>query len=160
MSPLNEAFKALQLVDVTAADLSAFKKHLADVVILTAADRLLLQSRPNNWLASPGCITLFGGHVEEDEQPLDAAVREIHEEIGGTPAREDLVSLGAVSENWTNHTELVHLYFWQDTQATITGCYEAESIEFCSCSEAVAHPKLMPYARWALEECKKRGLIP
>ncbi|QQR70062.1 MAG: NUDIX hydrolase [Alphaproteobacteria bacterium] len=140
--------------------MDAFKKHLADVVILTSGGKILLQQRPMNWKTNPGGLNLFGGHVEDGEEPIEAAVREIHEETGGVMHASDLLFIGTLTEGWTNHTEAVHIYFWHDERKTITGCYEAEAVEFDSFSMAINQPSLMAYAKWALEECKRRGLIP
>lgn len=138
---------------------SAYAKQFADCVILRADGTLYLQRRPENWRTSPGMVNIFGGHIEEGESPTDAVIREIAEETGGAIIAADLVFIGAVTEAATNHTEAVHIHFWHDRHNTITGCFEAESIGFNSATDALAHPRLMPYARWALLECVKRNLI-
>ena len=52
-------------------------------VILHREGRVLLQHRDDNpdirW---PGAWAIFGGHVEEGEEPEEAARREIEEELG------------------------------------------------------------------------------
>jgi 8-oxo-dGTP diphosphatase len=149
----------IRRVDVSPVDLSAYRKQLADCVILTHDRQLYLQRRPDDWHSSPGCVTIFGGHVEAGETPHQAVVREINEETGGRIKADDLIFIGAVTEAWTNHTEIVHVYFWHDKNHTITGCYEAEPIFFRNVATAIAHSQIMDYARWALEECRERGLI-
>lgn len=150
---------AIKPVDVVLVDLSAAPKHLADCVILTHDHQLYLQRRPDDWHSSPGRVNIFGGHVEPGETPLQAVRREIREETGGQIEIEDLVFIGAITEAWTNHTEIVHVYFWHDKNHTITGCYEAEPIFFNNVMAAITHPKIMDYARWALVECAERGFI-
>ena len=54
----------------------------------------------------------------------------------------------------------MHVYFWHDKGNTITGCYEGEAIEFDTVEDALAHPKIMDYAAWALLECQRRKLLP
>lgn len=149
----------IKRVDVSLVDFSAYRKQLADCVILTHDHQLLLQRRPDDWHSSPGRVNIFGGHVEAGETPHQAVRREINEETGGRIASEDLILIGAVTEVWTNHTEIVHVYFWHDKNATISGCYEAEPIFFRNVAEAIVHPKIMDYARWALVVCRERGLI-
>jgi len=52
----------------------------------------------------------------------------------------EIVFIGAVTEDWTNHTELVHIHFWHDKKGIITGCYEAEPRYFDNAQEALTHP--------------------
>lgn len=147
-------------VNISAANMRTYNKHLADVVILTANKRFLLQKRYSERRPGVEIVTLFGGHVEEGETLLEAAARELQEETGGSASPDDLVAVGALTESWTNHTELVHVWFWHDRRGTITGCYEREAIEFASLEDAMRHPGLMDYAKWALLECKRRELLP
>ncbi|MDR3424051.1 MAG: NUDIX hydrolase [Alphaproteobacteria bacterium] len=150
----------IKIVDASKIKMPSFKKHLADCVILTYDNRILLQKRPDNWPYSfPGTVNPFGGHVEKGETPLQAVIRELAEETGAKASEQDLLFVGAVSESFTNHTELVHIYFWHDKENTITGCYEGEAISFDTVEDALAHPKIMPYARWALEECQRKGWL-
>lgn len=130
---------------------------VADCVVLTHEGKLYMQRR--TWGRWIGHVNTFGGHIERGETSTQAVVRELNEETGAKIKEEDLVFIGAITEDWTNHTEIVHLYFWRDKDQTIFGCYECESITFNSVMEAIAHPKIMPYAKWALEECEARGLI-
>ena len=138
---------------------TSFSKHLADCVILTQDHKILMQQRPINWRTNPGVLNIFGGHVEDGESIIDALMRELHEEVGAQVNSNDVVFIGAITENETNHTELVHVHFWHDRQGTITGCYEAEAKYFDSFEAASGHPKIMDYTRWALFECHERGLI-
>ncbi len=149
----------IRLVTDEEAAQEIYTTRYADILILTAENKILLQYRPIFWRSYPDKIVLFGGHIESGETPLEAAIREIQEETGGLIKTPDLVSVATISEAWTMHTELVHLYFWHDKKGTIRGCYEAESLLFETAAEAMAHAKLMPYAKWALEECVRKRLI-
>lgn len=86
-------------------------------------------------------------------------MRELHEELGAIVNPADLIFIGAVSEDFTGHTELVHVHFWHDVHDTITGCYEGEAVYYECVADALAHPKIMDYVRWALIEAQKRNLI-
>lgn len=149
----------LVLVDVSTADPRSFRKHMADCVVLTHEGKILLQHRPEGWGAFAGCLNAFGGHVEEGETVMQGLVRELKEELGADVMSQDVVFLGAVTEDFTQHTELVHIHFWHDKERTITGCYEAESRCFETAEEAMLHPKVMAYTKWALSECVARNFV-
>lgn len=136
-----------------------FTKHLADCVILTHDNKILMQQRPANWGKYAGVLNIFGGHVEDGEGVTQALVRELHEELGARVDPADILFIGAVTEEETNHTEVVHIHFWHDKHATITGCYEAEDRRYDTIEDALAHPKIMDYARWALLRARAQGLL-
>ncbi len=138
---------------------SHYEKHLADVLIVRANGFLYLQKHAETDVRNPGVVHLFGGHVENKETYSQAAIREINEETGGIIKPAELTHIGSVTESFTNHSELVHIYFWQDKENTITGCYERESIEFQTPQKALRHPKIMPYSKWAILEAINRKLL-
>lgn len=146
-------------IDLTKFKSEGFSTHLADCVVLTKDKKLLMQKRPDDWHTSPGVLNIFGGHVEKGETVIKGLVRELNEELGAIVKEEEVVFVGAISEDWTDHTEIVHVHFWHDKDGTITGCYEAESREFDTVDEILADPKVMDYAVWALKECQKLKLI-
>lgn len=156
---MTNAIKSIRPVDLTKVDPSAFKKHLADCVVLTHDHKILMQQRPLNWGKSAGVLNIFGGHVEDGETVMRGLLRELHEELGAQVDEKDVIFIGAVSEEFTNHTELVHVHFWHDKNNTITGCYEAEAVRYDSIEGTLAHPKIMDYAVWALRECQNQGLL-
>ncbi|HPQ50563.1 MAG: NUDIX hydrolase [Alphaproteobacteria bacterium] len=149
----------IKLVNLAEVDLLSYQKQLADCVVLTADNKLYMQRRPENWGSCSGAVNIFGGHVEQGETPTQAVIRELNEETGGKIKEQDLLFIGAITEGWTKHKEIVYVYFWHDKENTITGCYEAEPITFDSSEEALSHPKIMDYAKWALMECRNRNLI-
>lgn len=146
-------------VDLSKTDQSAFKKNLADCVILTHDHKILMQQRPANWGRFAGCLNIFGGHVEDGETVMQGLIRELNEELGAQLDEADVIFVGAISEELTGYTELVHVHFWHDGNNTITGCYEAEAVRYDSVEEALLHPRIMDHAAWALRECKNRNLL-
>lgn len=151
---------SIKTVDPENCDPAQFKKNLADCVVLTQGGKILMQQRPENWGRYAGVLNIFGGHVDKGETIIGALVRELHEELGARVDPADVILVGVVTEEETGHTEAVHVHFWHDKHGTITGCYEAEARSYDSIHDALAHPKIMDYARWALLECQSRGLIP
>ena len=58
------------------------------IAILHRGDRVFLQLRDDNpEIVHPGVWGFFGGHIEANETPEIALIRELKEEIGFTPAR-------------------------------------------------------------------------
>jgi 8-oxo-dGTP diphosphatase len=86
-------------------------------------------------------------------------IRELNEELGAILKYNDVTFIGSVTEDFTDHKELVHIYFWHDKEKTITGCYEFEAVFFDSLEEAISQPEIMDYAIWAIKKCQEIGLI-
>lgn len=139
MSP---AFDMIKLVDPT-SDSSAYKLQLADCVIVTHDKKIIMQYRPLNSKSAPDKVVNFGGKLDGDENPQQALVRELHEELGAVVDWNDVVPLGVLTEDWTGHSELVHTHFWHDKDGTITGCYEGEPLFFENMQDALNHEKIM-----------------
>ncbi len=134
-------------------------KHLADCVILTHDNKILMQFRPEGYGRFGGCLNIFGGHVEDGEDVITALIRELHEELGAIVRPEDVRFIATVTEGMTDHSEAVHIHFWHDRAGTITGCYECEARHYDTLDDALAHPKIMDYARWALLQARERGFL-
>lgn len=148
--------KVLKDKDLTNTE---YKKHLADCVVLTQDNKILLQYRVENQNKEFGCINLFGGHVEKGETPLQGMLREIQEELGAkiNPSKSEYI--GSITEEWTNHREVVHVFFWHDVNGDITGCYEGETKAFENVESILKHPQVMDYAKWSIQECSNKGLL-
>ncbi len=53
----------------------------ADVILIRKDRAIILQVRDDiPTISNPGCASTFGGHIEPDEEPIDAALREVNEE--------------------------------------------------------------------------------
>ncbi|MCL5261462.1 MAG: NUDIX hydrolase [Gammaproteobacteria bacterium] len=131
----------------------------AECVILTRDNKILLQLRGENWQRFPGYLTNFGGQIETNETPLEALIRELHEELGAKPNPSEIIFLGAVTEAITKHSELIYVYFWYDKTGTITGCYEGTVKYFANVQEILAEPKVMDSTKWALKKCSQIAIL-
>lgn len=151
--------QSIRPLDPATIDETVFKKKLADAIIMTKDGKLLMQQRTPDWGKSAGKLTAFGGHVEDGETPLQALKRELKEELGADVNDAELISLNALTEEETGHTEIVYAWFWHDRRSTITGCYECEAVYYDRVAGALAHPKIMDYAVFLLQECVKKGLL-
>jgi 8-oxo-dGTP diphosphatase len=72
-------------------------------------------------------------------------IRELNEELGAIFKYNDVTFIGSVTEDFTDHKELVHIYFWHDKEKTIRVFYEFEAVFFDSVEEAISQPKIMDY---------------
>lgn len=62
----------------------------AAALLIGDCGQFLFQLRDNiPHILYPGMLGLFGGHIEKDEAPIDAVVREVHEETGHLASQED-----------------------------------------------------------------------
>lgn len=146
-------------INTSEVDEKEFLYRYVGCVVLTQDKKIILQQRGADWKNFPGYLAEFGGRVEEDETPMQAVIRELHEELGAVANEAEIVSLGAITEGMTHHNELIYCYFWFDKQGTITGCYEGEAKFFDDVKSVLNQPKMTDGLRWLLSECKKRGLL-
>jgi 8-oxo-dGTP diphosphatase len=156
---MTTANESIRLVNSTEGNEKTYAFYGVDCIVLTQDNRIILQKRGDNWNHFPGYLASFGGQIEAGETPMRALIRELNEELGAQVKESDVVSLGAVTEAITGHTELIHVYFWHDLHGTITGCYEGEVRHFDSTQEVISYPKVMDDTRWALNECIARQLL-
>lgn len=152
--------KSIRRVNSTKIKETTFKRCFVGCIVLAQDNKILLQQRGYDWQSFPGFLSSFGGRIEKNETPMQALVRELHEELGADVKESDIISLGAVTESVTDHRELVYEFFWHDKQGTIKGCYEGEAKYFDSVEEVILdYPKVMDDVCWALRECQKRQLL-
>lgn len=78
--------------------MSAQAKYLQDVakpiftvdLCVTHGNEILMFKRSETKKLFPGWLALPGGHIDEGENPLSAAIREVREEVGITLAPKDV----------------------------------------------------------------------
>lgn len=137
----------------------SFKHKYACAVVLTQDKKILLQMRGEKSKSFVGYVTTFGGTIESGEEPLQAIIRELHEELGAEASASEIVSFGTVVESIAEYSDLIYTFFWHDHAGTITGCYEGSPVYFDNIKSVKSHPKSMDYVHWLLDQCKKDGLI-
>ncbi len=155
---LQKFTKLVESLDFTKTDKAIFKAKFVGCVVLTKDLKILLQMRDEN-KSFPGCISTFGGTIEACEEPMQALVRELREELGATVNESEVVRLGAITDAVSKYEELFYVYFWHDHLGTITDCYEGSPLYFDDIGSVIMHPKVMDYVCWLLEACKSRGLL-
>ena len=131
---------SIRLVSSDRLDKIVYRKCLADCVILAQDGRILMQERTQCWGDMAGVLNLFGGHVEVGETVMEGLLRELHEEVGAVIRPEDVRFIGALTEDFTEYQDVVHVHFWYDVEGLVTGCYEAEPRYYDDVESALAHP--------------------
>ena len=149
----------IRVVDPKDIKTATFRRGFADAVILTRDNKILLQQRPSDWRRHHGCLVAFGGGIESGETPLQALVRELKEELCADVGVAEVVEIAALTEEFTNYSEIIHGYFWHDKEGSIQDCLEGDAVSYGCVADALAHPKIMDYLVWLLEACKTRGLL-
>lgn len=82
-SPLQELFEDQRLTGV-----EKFRPAAVLVALTEKEDPgMLLLHRPSNMRSHPGQIAFPGGGIDPGETPIEAALREAHEELGIDPAK-------------------------------------------------------------------------
>jgi 8-oxo-dGTP pyrophosphatase MutT (NUDIX family) len=88
--------------------------HIVAVVLTTSDGTLILQHRDGNHQGAAHLrdkVGFFGGHCEGREDPIDAAIREIDEELELTLDRIHIVKLGDYQKQLSTHgdSNFVHV---------------------------------------------------
>jgi 8-oxo-dGTP pyrophosphatase MutT (NUDIX family) len=124
--------KTIKEVDLTKVDVSQYSRAFVGCLILAFDGQLILQYRPKDFYTHPDCYSLFGGRIEIAETPIQALQRELREELEAEVNKEEVIFCGAVTEGFTDHSELIYHFFWHDKQNTIGNCHEGEMKQFSS----------------------------
>jgi 8-oxo-dGTP diphosphatase len=116
--------------------------HLV-AAILVERDRILLGQRSPDRTLFPDVWDVFGGHIEPNEQPEEALLRELQEELGITPLQ--WAELEILSESIPEHNGapaydvICHFYHVRDWRGTPVNRQPEEHsvIQWFSYAEAV-----------------------
>jgi len=95
----------LDLFEDQRADPAAPLRPAAVLVAVTerASPGFLLIHRPSNMRAHPGQIAFPGGKIDPGEGPVEAALREAHEELGINPDQVRIIGEGDVYRTGTGY---------------------------------------------------------
>lgn len=151
--------QSIREIDLQHLDETQYQERYVGCLVISQDNHIVLQKRGRDWQRFPDYLCEFGGRIENNESPVQAMIRELHEELGTRVLTDDLIFLGAITEDTTNHTELVYLYFWRDKDDTITGCYEGEAVRFPNADTIISQPKVMDSVYCLIELARKNHLL-
>ncbi len=112
-------------------------------------DKFVFQRRDGNAPTDPNLLGLFGGSIENDETPLEAALRELTEETSLRVLQDDLTLVGDADMPTINGPAHAHVYAVVVPSADFE-VYEGEGLEVFTKSEALSRSDLAPAARHLL----------
>lgn len=118
-------------------------------VILKTGSTILLQHRDNNTDRDPGRVAPFGGEVRANEEPLRAAMRELHEELGIEIVESDLKNVG-VFESYNRPGQFINMYFVEGIERAGLNLQEGRGIVNLSIEEALASPSVTEFTKGVL----------
>lgn len=85
----------------------------AEVILVRRDGALILQQRDDKpGITNPGMVASFGGHIEANEKPVDAAIREINEETNLSLKKSDLKFFGKYRKTKQIHGEDWDVYYY------------------------------------------------
>ncbi|VVB65695.1 Isopentenyl-diphosphate Delta-isomerase [Candidatus Gugararchaeum adminiculabundum] len=94
---VNDKLELLELVDFKEADEKEIPQAVSFVIVERKDGKVFLQYRPKGRVRNPLKFTSSAsGHVDEDEDYLEAAGRELREELGITVEQNKLKLIGTV----------------------------------------------------------------
>lgn len=91
--------------------------YTVDVCIAHGGEFLMFK-RSSTKKVFPGWLALPGGHIEEGENPLTAAIREVQEEVGITLAPQDIQLKFVAMHQHTDRNELFIVFGFRATLHT------------------------------------------
>lgn len=127
-------------------------KKASSVAIFNPQNRILLvrRSKTAEWMPLHYCLP--GGHLEEKENPVDAAEREVFEETGMELNKHDLKLIDTqINNNYINY-----LYAAKSNNSKVHLNDEHDKFVWCSFEDCQEH-NLVPKLHSFIKELKNKG---
>jgi len=152
--------KNVREIDLNNINLNIFKKRSSGCLILTKDNKILLQERDQHCPLFPWHISTFGGHIEDNESPLEALIRELKEELEVEILPDEAIFLGTISKEIYDYKALSYKFFWHDKSGRLTDkCNEGFQKFFQNYHEVLAHPKLTDDIPWVVNRCVEQKYL-
>ena len=107
----------------------------AGVMLITKDNKIIAMHRDDKpGIRDAGCYGIFGGAIEDGEEPIDAAVREINEETNLSVKKEDLELFRTYSQkrDYLDKTATLYVYVIRDVNPSTLKTYEGQGIKILS----------------------------
>ena len=127
-------------------------RRFAGALLFDTDGNLLLQQRDNiPGILHPGRISLFGGHQEPGESPLECVVREVHEELSFFVSADRFAHIGTHEDDDGGQVRIIELFTAAGLPAAHLTVTEGALMIVPLSDVAALTGKLTPSAAAALE---------
>ena len=116
---------------------------VASIILVSTEGKLLFQERDDKpGIRNPGKITAWGGACENEETPLQAAVREMREETNLRPTEADFTFLKEYPRNdYIDGRQVVnYVYILNKVSEENLKVYEGQGFVSMSATDSTANP--------------------
>lgn len=104
----------------------------AGVMLITADNKIIAMHRDDKpGIRDPGCYGIFGGAIEDGEEPLEAAVREINEETSLRVKKDDLELFKTYNQkrDYLDKPGTLYVYVIRNVNPRTLKTYEGQGIK-------------------------------
>lgn len=113
-----------------------------------------------------GMITTFGGLIKKEEKPIDAAIREIKEELSLRLGKEDLVFFRKYSRKGLKEDKIGYIYVASNIESDKLKLKEGKGIIFLE-PDKIDNPNIpivflkiiRDFMKWKINSCGRRNKI-
>ena len=116
------------------------RTQYSDVILINSKNEILFTVRNKNDNFEPGKYCLPGGHIEEDEEPISAAVRELEEETGISLKESQVQSCG---QYFDKKSHINYFCAHYDGDPVVLDEREQQQFEWVSIDDVNDKPLLM-----------------
>jgi 8-oxo-dGTP pyrophosphatase MutT (NUDIX family) len=124
------------------------------VLLQTPSSTFLFQERDNKAALHPGRIAAFGGGIEEGEDIVDCAKRELFEELNISVDSRNLEPLG-LFESHHEPGVFIQMFLSKEIDKSVLKLQEGKSIVELSLHEALEHNLVTDFTKEVLWSLKK-----
>lgn len=124
------------------------------VILKTPNETYLLQERDHNTYLHPGQIAAFGGGVENNENVLECAKRELSEELGLTVSTDELETIG-LFESHHKPDIFIHMFRAEGVNISKLKLREGKSIVELSLEDALKHKNVTDFTKEVLNSLER-----